>query len=291
MLQYWGNSHGFDYTIVDSDAQAWATAVEGAPGDNQKLEPAIRKAVDTYVQTIKTTGLGGAAGSIWSQAAQLLLPCGPRTLAGALIPLKGAAPTSVNFVSGNYNRKNGLGKASNTNAYLDSGVATSVVAGTSHALFTYGAIPAAAGDIALIGRYDGATSAGLITLDESTGPIGSKVRSFRSGNFGGSASPNSSTALAATAATCVIGSRTASNATALYVDGTTINNNTANVSVSSSAQTLSIYALNVNGTASSFSSAILQATGIFPTGLNAAQAAALRSATATYVAAVAAAIP
>jgi hypothetical protein len=33
---------------------------------------------------------------------------GARTLAGALVPLVGAAPTNFNFVSGDYNRKTGL---------------------------------------------------------------------------------------------------------------------------------------------------------------------------------------
>jgi hypothetical protein len=45
------------------------------------------------------------------------------------------------------------------------------------------------------------------------------------------------------------------------------------------------------GAGGAFCSDRLQAIGIFSIGLNAAQAAALRSATATYVAAVAAAIP
>jgi hypothetical protein len=287
MLMAASNSVVAPYTITDANAQTWVTAVEGASGDNQTLEDAIKQAVDTYVQALKTN-------SVWSAAAQLLLPCGPRTLAGALVPLKGAVPTNAggNFTSTHYNRKTGLGKASNANAYLNSGVAVSAVAGTNHALFVYGAIPAADGDIILIGRYDGATAGGLIVLDESSGPVGSRVRDFRSGDFGGSAgTPKSTTALAATAATCMIGSRTAANATALYVDGTTINNSTSNLSVVSSAQSLSIYGLNVNGATTNFSSAILQSTGIFSTGLNATQAAALRTATATYVAAVAAAIP
>jgi len=44
---------------------------------------------------------------------------GARTLQGALVPLVGPAPTNLNFVSGDYNRKTGL-KGNGTSKYLNS---------------------------------------------------------------------------------------------------------------------------------------------------------------------------
>ena len=291
MLQYWGNSYGFaaPYTITDADAQAWVTAVESALGDNQTLEDAIKQAVDTYVQTLKTN-------SIWTAAAQLLLPCGPRTLAGALRPLKGALPTNGNgsagstqFTSGNYNRKTGLGDASNATKYLNSNVATSVVATTSHAYFAFGSIPSYPAGSAtsrfLAGTYDGATGASLSTLQELE-PQGAGVptRLFRDASFTGASIS------AGTSATFILGSRTASNPTVLYVDSTSVTDSTPNPSLTSSIRPIVYYGFNNNGTPVPTSQSIIQSWGIFSTGLNATQAAALRSATATYVAAVAAAI-
>jgi hypothetical protein len=48
--------------------------------------------------------------------------CGPHTIQGALVPLKGAAPISYNFTSSNYDRKTGLESPSTSvNAYIDTG--------------------------------------------------------------------------------------------------------------------------------------------------------------------------
>ena len=295
MLQYWGSSYMFGYTITDADAAAWANNV--ASSDGVELPDAIKQALDTYVQALKPTGLGGAAGSIWSQAAQLLLPCGPLTLAGALRPLKGTAPTNgsgsagvTQFTSGNYNRENGLGDASNATKYLNSNVATSVVATTSHAYFAYGSIPSYPAGSAttriLVGTFDGASGASISVLQELE-PQGAGVptRLFRDGSFSGA---NIS---AGAPATFMLGSRTAANSTTLYVDGSSSTATTTNPAPTSSTQPLAYYGLNSNGAFLVSSQSIVQAWGIFSTGLNAVQAAALRTATATYVAAVSAAIP
>jgi hypothetical protein len=259
-------------SAYDTDAQTYITAVEAA--DGQSLETATKDAINTLVMALK-------ANSIWTNAAQLLLPCGPRTLAGALRPLKGAVPTNANFVSGNYNRKNGLGKASNTTAYLNSNVAVDSVGATSHALFAYGSISQNSGDTILIGRYDGSTYSTIIFLDEWSTYLSG--RAFRSATITALQIPIvTSTA----AATCMIGSRVSSTSATLYVDGTSVTNTNSNT-LTLSSQSFLIYGWNNNATV--YSSAILQATGIFSTGLNATQAAALRSAIATYVASIAAA--
>ena len=89
---------GFQF---DTDASTYIEAVEGPTGDNQALETATRYAINDFVIGCKQDG-------IWSAIKASCILSGARTLAGALIPLAGTAPTNNNFVSGDYNRKTGL---------------------------------------------------------------------------------------------------------------------------------------------------------------------------------------
>ena len=95
---------------MDPDAAAYITAVETA--DGQALEEKVKIAIDNFV-------LGCKADGIWSAIKASCILAGARTLAGALVPLVGAAPTNFNFVSGDYNRETGLVGDGNTK-YLDS---------------------------------------------------------------------------------------------------------------------------------------------------------------------------
>ena len=88
---------GFAY---DTDASAYIDAVEVA--DGQALETATRYAINDFVLGCKQDG-------IWNAIKASCILSGARTLAGALVPLAGTAPTNVGpFVSGDYNRKTGL---------------------------------------------------------------------------------------------------------------------------------------------------------------------------------------
>jgi hypothetical protein len=87
---------GFQF---DTDASTYIEAVEVA--DTQALETATRYAINNFVIGCKQDG-------IWSAIKASCILSGARTLAGALIPLAGTAPTNNNFVSGDYNRKTGL---------------------------------------------------------------------------------------------------------------------------------------------------------------------------------------
>jgi hypothetical protein len=90
----------------DADASAYILAVEAAdeiasPGIGA-LEPATRSAINKFVVGCKADG-------IWTAIKASCILSGARTLAGALVPLAGTAPTNVGpFVSGDYNRKTGL---------------------------------------------------------------------------------------------------------------------------------------------------------------------------------------
>jgi hypothetical protein len=86
---------------ADAEADAYIAAVEAA--DGQALEPGVKFAIKNFVLCCKDDG-------IWPAIKASCILAGARTLAGALIPLVGTAPTNVGslFVSGDYNRKTGL---------------------------------------------------------------------------------------------------------------------------------------------------------------------------------------
>jgi len=95
---------------MDPDAAAYITAVETA--DGQALEEKVKIAIDNFV-------LGCKADGIWSAIKASCILAGARTLAGALVPLVGTAPTNYNFVAGDYDRETGLVGDGSTK-YLDS---------------------------------------------------------------------------------------------------------------------------------------------------------------------------
>ena len=90
-----------------AETLAWLAAVEAA--DGQALEPAVYSAMGTFAEY--RIPLGGAC----------CLMAGARTLAGALVPMLGEAPTNVGglFVAGDYDRTTGLVGDGSTK-YLDS---------------------------------------------------------------------------------------------------------------------------------------------------------------------------
>lgn len=102
---------------TDPDALAYIAGVEAA--DGQTLEPAVSSALGTFIVGLKVDGWYGAI-------TNACILCGARTLAGALIPLKGGAPTNNNFVSGDYNRKTGLLGNAATKSLQVTGVPTSL---------------------------------------------------------------------------------------------------------------------------------------------------------------------
>lgn len=83
----------------DADAQTYIAAVETA--DGQALESGVKDAINAFVVGCKADG-------IWNAIKASCILAGARTLSGCLIPLVGTAPTNVNFVTADYNRKTGL---------------------------------------------------------------------------------------------------------------------------------------------------------------------------------------
>ena len=98
--------------ITDTDARTYIAAVETT--DGQSLENATRVAIQNFITGAKADG-------IWDAIKSSNILAGARTLNGALVPLKGTAPTNFNFVSGDYNRKTGL-VGNGSTKYLNSNI-------------------------------------------------------------------------------------------------------------------------------------------------------------------------
>jgi hypothetical protein len=96
--------------LTEPEAVSYVAAVEAA--DGQELEFGVAKAINDFVLGCKNDG-------IWDAIKASCILAGARTLAGALVPLVGTAPTNYNFVSGDYNRETGLVGDGSTK-YLDS---------------------------------------------------------------------------------------------------------------------------------------------------------------------------
>jgi hypothetical protein len=94
----------------DSDVVNYIAAVEAA--DGQSLESGVKLAYHNFI-------IGCKADGIWDAIKASCILAGARTLAGALVPLKGTAPTNYNFVAGDYDRETGLVGDGSTK-YLDS---------------------------------------------------------------------------------------------------------------------------------------------------------------------------
>lgn len=94
------------------DLDAWDYIYRVQAADGQDLEDSVISAMLKFVIGCKTDG-------IWNAIKASCVMAGARTLNGALVPLKGAAPTNFNFQSTDYNRKTGL-KGDGATKYLNS---------------------------------------------------------------------------------------------------------------------------------------------------------------------------
>ena len=133
---------------LDADAQAYVNAVEVA--DGQRIEDPVRFAINNFV-------IGCKADGIWTAIKASCILAGARTLAGALVPLVGTAPTNNGpFVASDYNRKTGLAGDGSTK-YIDSNRANSQDPQNSQHLCVYAT---SVGTSSPIGVYIGDFTAG-----------------------------------------------------------------------------------------------------------------------------------
>ena len=106
------------------------TAADVAAGNTLGLELSVTDAFNTCLQAMVAETSLGVSGGVLAQAASLIkASCamqGARTLSGSLVPLAAdmPAPTNVNFVAGDYNRRTGLGDPANVSKHLGSNYAS-----------------------------------------------------------------------------------------------------------------------------------------------------------------------
>lgn len=169
---------------TDADAAAWIAAVEAA--DGQALEGGVAQAIDAFVTGLKADGL-------WGKIDQCCILAGARTVAGALVPLRGTAPTNNNFISGDYNRKTGL-KGNGSNKTLTS-APPSYAQNDAHLTAYFGESFTASGTQCLIGNSNSTGTGGsqlTITATQRlpritwTGTSNIAGAAFAAGLFGGS---------------------------------------------------------------------------------------------------------
>jgi hypothetical protein len=155
---------------MDPDAAAYITAVETA--DGQALEEKTKIAIDNFV-------LGCKADGIWDAIKASCILAGARTLTGALVPLVGTAPTSFNFVSGDYNRKTGLVGDGSTK-YLNANRNNNADPQDSQHLSVFATTVGTSNNGAWIGSFEG-TGEGSSYMYRATGGVGFRVVSRRTG--------------------------------------------------------------------------------------------------------------
>jgi hypothetical protein len=227
----------------DPDALRYIAAVQRADGNT--LEPAVRKAITDFVVGCKADG-------IWSAIKASCILMGARTLSGALTPLVGTAPTNVNFVSGDYNRKTGLvGNASNK--YLNTNRAGNADPQDSFHASVFGNTLDGGNGVSLFPAW-------MAVFNDSGGTVRT-VQLFHPGPALGyffnarNSSSNSWVSALDTSDDFVGVSRSASNAVVGRAKST--NNSFSTASVVPNANNIFVFAANTNGSAGSYSAARL----------------------------------
>jgi hypothetical protein len=218
---------------MDPDAAAYITAVETA--DTEPLEERTKIAIDNFV-------LGCKADGIWNAIKASCILAGARTLAGALVPLVGAAPTDFNFVAGDYNRKTGLVGDGSTK-YLNSNRADNVSPQNSNHASVYSTTaPTVSGN--LVGGGGGSSAAFTQIFSSSTFAIGYRNRDFNSGFFG-------------TSGLSGFGGTSRSESANYLVRFNGSNNPITSASLTPTANNLFVFARNNNGTVGNYTNARL----------------------------------
>jgi len=114
--------------LTDPDAAAYVAAVEAA--DGQPLEPAVRTATQNLVTGLKTVGA-------WDSIEQLILTAGPRTAAGAKIPVRGTVHCEFDETKATHVRAFGFRAKPGSGWYIDSKVAASSLTLNNAAILAY----------------------------------------------------------------------------------------------------------------------------------------------------------
>jgi hypothetical protein len=169
--------------------------------------------VEARANAINAFITGCKADGTWDAIKACCIMAGWNGLAGALIPLKGTAPTNFNFVAGDYNRQTGL-VGNGTTKYLDSNRANDADPQNSKHLATY--VNQAPSLDAFLLSSGGAGLEGNVTLSRTTGTWRGRL------NVGVGVLTLDSTVITTPAFVAIV--RTASNAQTIRVNSVTASN-------------------------------------------------------------------
>jgi hypothetical protein len=133
------------YQDFDRDALDYIRRVEAADGAG--LETGIKIAYNNFVRGCKKDGT-------WDSIKASCIMAGARTLAGALTPVVGPAPTNVNFVGGDYDRVIGL-LGNGSNKYLNTNYRGNEQTGIDRHNAFYLSTPATTGCFVSVGDCGG----------------------------------------------------------------------------------------------------------------------------------------
>lgn len=146
----------FSESSLSAAAAAYIQQVEAA--DGQALESGVKAAISGFVAGCQSDG-------IWDAIKACCILAGARTLAGALVPLIGPAPTNSNFLSADYNRKLGL-KGNGTSKMLNTNCPHNISPQNNVHISVFLSEGVSSGSIAHIGVASGSITA--LTADDSS---------------------------------------------------------------------------------------------------------------------------
>jgi hypothetical protein len=104
---------------LDPAAKSYIALVEAA--DGIPLESSIKNAINNFVKGCKSDASPNSGVSNWDAIKSCCLLAGPRSLNGALVPLKGTSPTNVGFIGAGTDYARNTGPVGNgSTKYLNS---------------------------------------------------------------------------------------------------------------------------------------------------------------------------
>jgi len=179
---YAGGYPGLSSQALPTDADALGYLARVKAADGAGVETGVAVAVDAFFRDTKAAG-------VFSALKACCILAGARTLAGALVPVVGDAPTPNGFVSGDYSRTDGLGDPDGT-SYLNSNRDNNADGQNDQHLAVFATSPSSDGKV-LAGR---GTFTDATTIFRVAGNTTLYFRN-RSGSSGGIADAGTSTGL------------------------------------------------------------------------------------------------
>lgn len=158
--------------------------------DNAGLSRDVTNGINAYISGLISANLLGTSDGVVSQAASTIkahcILAGANTLSGCLVPVVGPAPTNVNFVPADYNRKTGLGDSSNATKYLNTNRNNNAEPQNNQHMSVYcSAVPTASTRM-LIGAGGSTGAVGATHMNLITGPgINTRNRNSTTSSVGG----------------------------------------------------------------------------------------------------------